>query len=156
MKYWKQSNRLSPVTHCTVTLERLSFFKYIQSHFFFIGKWLFNDKFVINSFDYWALVRTEPQGTTTGHIYSFAYPITCDVVWDWLMFWCLTTWLLKVSNIRNRLPPGSKQVRERIWQYFGLKWHFSSIYLRAWLPKPRATNKEDGIIAFDWPARSCR
>lgn len=22
------------------------------------------------------------------------------------------------------------------------------------LPKPRATNKEDGIIAFDWPASS--
>ena len=57
-------------------------------------------------------------------------------------------------TIRNRLPSGPSKDRKRIGQYFWLKWHFSSIYLRAQLPKPRATNKEDGIIAFDWPARS--
>lgn len=67
---------------------------------------------------------------------------------------CPTTRLLKVYTIRNRLPSGPSHDRERIGQYFWLKWHFSSIYLMVPLPKPWATNKEDGIIAFDWPASS--
>lgn len=64
---------------------------------------------------------------------------------------CLTT-KSKFYIVGHRLPSGPGHSRERIGRYFWLKWHFSSIYLTVPLAKPWATNKEDGIIACDWPA----
>lgn len=91
---------------------------------------------------------------STGQSYLLEY-ISSTKSWCCWAWWMPAAWppdSQRFYTIRNRLPSEPSHDRERIGQYFWLKWHFSSIYSMILLPKPWATNKEDGIIAFDWPA----
>lgn len=64
---------------------------------------------------------------------------------------CPPARLLKVYAIRN-WSHSVRADREGIGQYLWAEWHWGGIYLMVPQPKPQATNNEDGLVAFDWPA----